>query len=605
MINLLVEGKRLDLYPTDLSYKRTNNAFSFGKLTLSRSQNFQVPKTPNNLQVLGVGNTYINGANERRYFDAQLQGSGFVESGLLYIYEVGKDFNCIFLFGSLFILKNISNVKKMADVLEPYDVLLSAPQIGKNANALDLAFFDTVKYINNTTSGRGFFNMPSISVKDLFTYANEIFGNIFDVPAIPNYRIVSQNSDDVKKENVIFAKSSVDIYADNQELKLIVRESNATNFYSETGVRGETVAQSYKEYVNYTYNDVELTFPEDFPDDVFCIYNSNNVDSQGFINIDLKFFGDYTFDTGVRAVSSLAEEGVRNSSGQPLAGRTIKIPAQNFFSFYSKNNFHNTTNREGEHTYYNHYRGFFGGDASPFSFTFPNATIKNEKWHIIAYEGTRWVSAVQSLPSISFIELLNAVAILTDKYVTYDSTNHKITLTNYSDINELIYIDDVITIDKLKRVGFSEAQNNIIKLKANKLVSSDNLNVVNYTTDNLTLTEENVISELPFSTGNSIENSLYINDLEATEGQYNINSDVPLIALAGESTMLNFISMTRNAIIENIFAISTQIELTCSMSMFDYMRIKETHVIVYRGSQWVWLKATWQKNKAKFVLQKI
>ena len=605
MINLLVEGKILDLPPVNLSYKRVNNAFTFGKLTLSRSQSFKVPKTPNNLNIFNLGNIWQFGESERRYFDAQLQGSGFVENGLLYIESIDEDYNCVFLFGSLFILKNVSNVKKMADVLEPYDVLLPAPQIGKNANALDLVFFDTVKYINNTISARGLYNMPSISVKDLFRYANEIFGNIFDVSAIPNYRIVAQNNEEVKKENVIFAKNSVNSYADNQNLKLIVREFGGINSYSESGVRGNTVSQSIRRYFNYTYNDVELTFPEDFPDDVFCIDNQNYEDSQGFVTIDLEFFGDYSFNTDVRAVSSLAEEGVRNSIGQPLAGRTIKIPGQTSFSFYSKNNFHNTTNREGENTYYNHYRGFFGGDASPFSYTFPEARIKYDDWHIISYEGTRWVSAVQSLPSISFIELLKSVAILADKYVTYNSASHKIELVNYADINELIELKNVVSMDKVNRVGITEARSNKITPAYNKGVSVNNVNIINYITDNATLEAEEVIKELKVSTGNNINGTIYIDDLVKNGNLYELLTDVPLIAEVGEGENLQFIKMQKNELLNSIYEKSTRIEVNCMMTMAEFMTIKETNVFVYKSLKWVWTSGQWQKNRAKFVLQKI
>lgn len=605
MINLLVEGKILDLPPVNLSYKRVNNAFTFGKLTLSRSQSFKVPKTPNNLNIFNLGNIWQFGESERRYFDAQLQGSGFVENGLLYIESIDENYNCVFLFGSLFILKNVSNVKKMADVLEPYDVLLPAPQIGKNANALDLVFFDTVKYINNAISAIGLYNMPSISVKDLFRYANEIFGNIFDVSAIPNYRIVAQNNEEVKKENVIFAKNSVNTYADHQNLKLIVREFGGINSYSESGVRGNTVSQSIRRYFNYTYNDVELTFPEDFPDDVFCVDNQNFVDSQGFVTIDLEFFGDYSFDTDVRAVSSLAEEGVRNSLGQPLAGRTIKIPGQTAFSFYSKNNFHNTTNREGENSYYNHYRGFFGGDASPFSFTFPDARIKYDDWHIISYEGTRWVSAVQSLPNISFIELLNSVAILADKYVTYNSASHKIELVNYADINEPIELKNVVSKDKVNRVGITEARNNKITPAYNKGVSVNNVNIINYITDNATLEAEEVIKELKVSTGNNINGILYIDDLVRYESLYELLTDVPLIAEVGEGENLQFIKMQNNALLNSIYEKSTRIEVNCMMTMAEFMTIKETNVFLYKSLKWVWTSGQWQKNRAKFVLQKI
>lgn len=592
MINIIVNGVSLDLYPTNLSYKRVNNAFTFGKLTLSRTQNFKMPKSPKNLGVLGIGNVQVYGEQERRYFEAQLQGSGFVENGLLYIDSIDENYNCIFLFGSLFVLKNLSQVKKIADIIEDLDQIVRIPQEGKNANATDLGIYDFVKYVNNDTKV-----MPSVGVRDLFTNVNSQFANIINIDTIPNYRIVQQGNGDIKKVNVVFSKTSVTTFGENQ-LKLLFNELNTYYTYSETGVRGEyTEAGIAKFQCKF---DTELTFAEDFPDDIFVVKDNSNIASDGFVAINVEFFGGYEFDTAVREVSSLSEEGERATSGEPLAGRSITIPAATLFSFYRKSNFHNTTNKPGENTYYNHYRGFFGGDASPFTYTLPEVKVTDK---VVIYD--EFTSFINNLPDMSYIDLLTTVAILAGKYVTYNATTRKIELVNYSDINELVELKNVISMGKINRVGITEARSNKILPAENKAVSVNNVNTIDYITDNDTLEAEEVIKELKLSTGNNINGTLYIDDVVKNGDLYEFLTDVPLIAEVGEDENLQFIKMQNNDLLNSVYEKSTKIEVNSYMTMAEFMEIKETNTFLYKNVKWVWINGQWQKNKAKFVLQKI
>lgn len=593
MINLLVEGRLLDLPPVNLSYKRVNNAFTFGKLTLSRSQSFKVPKTPNNLNIFNVGNIWQFGESERRYFDAQLQGSGFVENGLLYIESIDEDYNCVFLFGSLFILKNLSNVKKLADILDSLDEIKIIPQVGKNANTTDLGIYDFVKYINNDTKV-----MPSVGVRDLFANANLQFGNIINVDTIPNYRIVQQGNKDVIKLDVVFSKVSQSAYGEDQNLKLLFNTINNYIDVCSNGSRGSYTQLLVAEY--QTKFETQITFPADFPDDVFCLYDNSSYRTDGYVFIDVKFYGGYEFDTSVREVSSLSEEGERLTSGEPLAGRTITIPAERTFGFYRKNDFHNTTNKPNESSSYNHYRGFFNGDASPYTYTMPEVKVSNK-----VYIYDEFASFVSNLPEISYIELLTNIAILAGKYVTYNTTSHKIELVDFADINEPIELENVLSMDKINRVGITEARNNKILPAENKAVSVNNINTINYITDNETIEAEEVIKELKLSTGNDINGTLYIDDIIKNGNFYEFLTEVPLIAEVGSGENLQFIKMQNNELLNSIYEKSTKIEVNSIMTMAEFMTIKETNVFIYKSLKWVWISGQWQKNKAKFVLQKI
>ena len=604
MINLVIEGVKLDLYPINLSYKKTNNAFTFGKLTLNRTQSFKMPKTPNNLKVFGANAIQTYGDAERIYFNAQLQGSGFVENGLLYVDSIEvNDITCIFIFGSLIKLKEVSNVKNIAEVLAPYDSYFTyVPTGGKLANeTLDL--YDVVNYRNNYPTGYGRYNklMPSISIRGLITCANELYGTLFDVSQIPDYRIIQGTLKTASRNNVVFAKISTNEASPAEKLQKMFAYAEGTATITcktgNVGTREGTYLIMYE-----TLAPTELKFPADFPDDIFilddkCYYDTNS----GKVIVDVEFFGGYSFDTGERVVNSLSEEGTRNTIGEPLSGRTITIPNNKKFSFYRKTDFHNTSGVGGSSQ--NNYRGFFSGDATPFNYTFP--VVSQQKISEEFY--TTYL--IDNLPKMSFIELYNSVAILQNKYITVQ--NGIITMVNYDSISDNYFIKNVISHTNLKREAITAGRSNYIQFEESENVKPANRLIFNYEIDNELLESEDTIYKFIYSEGEEYTDNkdLYLNNIIETvddnKTKIELVSDVPTIALVGEGEFLKKVTLQENTLLRKMYNLSTQVEISVYMSLYDYMQVKETNVIVYNSLQWVWLSSSWNKNKAKFVLQRI
>lgn len=608
MINIIVENVSLDLYPTNLAYKRVNNAFAFGKLTLNRTQSFKMPKTSKNMSILGIGSALTFGEQERRYFNAQLQGSGFVENGLLYINSVDEDFTCIFIFGSLIRLKEIANVKDIAEALDSYDSYRYIPfRGGKRADEV-LELYDNVVYRNNHYTGYSYdLLMPSVSVRGLLECANNIYGETFDIEAIDNYRIIQGTDNLASKENVIFAKNSLNVISAEQNLKNVIISREFTNDISTTGVQGSYSSYDIQKYI--TLAETEIKFNGDFPDDIFIVNDRTAYNQEGRVIVDVEFYGGYSFDTSVRAVSSLDQEGTRNSIGEPLTGRTVTLPAGVAFSFYKKNDFHNTQARAGESNTYNNYRGFFSGDASPFSFTAVEVSLSSNGW------GTNnpiLSNMVANLPKISFIDLYNSCAIIQGKFITL--LDNKITAISYAEINEVKELQKIISSGNLKREGLTGGRNNLIKFADSKAVKEASRLTDNYTTDNLLLEEEETIYTYPYSEGEvyNADNDIFLKNIKTTLKDevtgyydYSLTDKVPYIAIAGQGQYLKRVQPVSIDLLDNIYIKSTRVEVTCYMNLFEYMQIKETNVILYNSMQWVWISANWQKNQAKFVLQRI
>lgn len=603
MINLNINGNNLDLYPVSLSYKRTNNAFTFGKLTLNRTQSFKIPKTPNNLRIFNDLFVQTEGQSERRYFDAQLQSSAFVENGQLYIDGVdNKDISCIFIFGSLIELKKIAETKNMAEVLDSYDMaVLQVPSTNAKLATELIYMYDVVSYRNEylQSYGRYWYIMPSTSVSDLLACANDLYGQTFDIDVIAkNYRIIQNKVNSATRENVVFAKTSLNEVSSNENLKaLFTINQGAANIYSDSGIIGSWEGRSMVEYK--TIEDTDIQFPDDFPADIFILWDKSRYDNtSGKVNVEVEFFGGYSFDTGLRTVNRLPEEGTRATTGEPLTGRTITIPAYKAFSFYKKDNFHNTQGAGGSS--YNNYRGFFDGDASPFEFTMPIVSLVHHA------EGYNVSLMCDNLPKMSFVDLYNSIAILQGKYITYLS--NKVTMIDYSDFNQRIYLKNVISSQNIKREGITKGRHNIVNFEKNSIVAPAYELYDDYTTNNETISETETIYTIPYSEGEeyTANNDLYLNDVAVDGGKFTYRSEAFTIAEVEEGgDFLKRVSLQDIDLLRRIYSQSTRIEVTCEMSLFEYLSLKENNTIVYAHCEWVWISATWQKNRAKFVLQKI
>lgn len=620
MITLMVDGVILDMTPISLSIKKENNAFTFGKLQLSRTQSFSIKKTGKNMSVLGRGDFVGFGPKERKLHDAYMYGAGINAVGKLYVNEVDDNFKCMFIFGDLLPLKEIAEVKKMSEVLEPYDVELLL-DTSLNADESNLPYYACVRYWNKWAQEEQYLSrakyLPSYDVRKLFEYANNIFNVPFDLSPVLNYRLVQPQIKNAERKDIVLAKDGINTFSANQNTKLMFFTYQGTLINDITGRQGDVNSVNIKCYDTHTIG--TLTFPEDFPDDIFLVADYTHYERwSGQVVVDLLFLGGYEFDWGIRTISSsISQEGERATTGEPLAGRTIDIPllknrtyyspdrtqqilVTQRLSFYKKSDFHNTKGGV-----YLQYRGFTK-DASPFNFTFPSVTrqVKNEEVGV-------WYSWAQdNLPSMSFIELYNVVAFLQNKYITYQ--NGKITM-NSLDFEKVVFLKKIIKVEKIERRGAISAQSAVVEWNYSDVVPEALHRKIIYNTENENLDEEKTMFKIPFSPSEPLRNNdIFIDDVRRInydndwvgtniEWQGNVHS----IGIAGEGGMLKYVSTPYSALYAFIQNISTRISVECELSLFEYEKIKENNIIYYGNARWVWISSNWQKNKAKFVLQKI
>lgn len=627
MVNIVLDSGILEIENLKISIKKQNNGYNFGKFVLDRTQTISVPKTPKNMQLLDLGDFHYYGTNERRYYNAQLVGEGIAENGTLYIDKIEEDeFRCVFVFSQFQALKELST-EKIATRLEPYDqeIIVDATT---PANAENIDLVAGVYYYNNNMLDQTYASygiiMPSIGVKKLLEVANAVYSQQVSINVVDDYRIIIAGKlNDATREEVIFAKNGINAVSPAQNLKTIVTTYVGYNVANVTGGRG---SQNEQAMLVYNLDGCTLQFPDDFPDDVFLVADYTHYEPwDGFVKVDLEFFGDYSFDWEQRIIgTSISEEGERSTIGLPLAGKSVEIPyikSKTYYnssntsqveviprvSFFKKTDFHNTKSTVSDNAY--RYAGFFTGDASPFIFNF--AEVKKNVNTNNYYKNVTSAYLLDNLPDISFLQLYSTIAFLQGKIVVRDS-NNRLTMQSY-DNYEVVTLSNIISIGTVERIGLAEAQKNIIDFEETSTTAENDRIKDIYYTDNDIYKEEEIIYTLPFSEGKDLQGNLFVNDIKDLSAQeelpkwtkYELVGDTFTIAKNNGGVFLQRVASPYNDILRRIMYHSTRINVTVYMSLYEYNKIKETTRLIVQGTMCIWTSSTWNDNKAKFVLQKI
>lgn len=124
MMQFNIAGKYLDLYAdTSLQFSRKNILLAFDTAEVSRTASFDIPASPKNNDIFQLANDVArDGSLARTKLPAQLQYSGGVENGYLYITGAARDrYTAIFVFGELLGLKELRDAGNLPQIF-PYSV---------------------------------------------------------------------------------------------------------------------------------------------------------------------------------------------------------------------------------------------------------------------------------------------------------------------------------------------------------------------------------------------------------------------------------------------------------------------------------------------------
>lgn len=608
-MQLLCNGVVLDLYEnTGFQLKDENPLFAFDKIACERTTNFKLPSTPTNDRVLSLSRIpAYNGEGMRRKFSAQLQAGTVVKDGYLYVSSFdGKDYNAIFVTGELLGLQQIKDLGKLNEIME-YTETISASYSVKPSN--DATFKTSVFDVYRYEGSEGSTIYPSINVGKLIDKICAHIGVQCATPektyemrlACPSLRVpekiegahIKSTRTGEDPYNTIFA----DLLARGviEERVLVARRTLVWHKgYSVTGNVLET--QTYDVNVAHfrTLDSIAITFPEDFPEGLFLCYMNTLVAGQ------CVFLGDYSF---TRPTPTTTGEASVVVSGEPLAGRTVEIPAGTSFILvredgYAQPNLQNDYQCNAVQTWW-------GDDAIP-------AVLVTRGWDFVNglqydyevdvdfnEEGATVYRLQDNLPDITFVELLKAVAAELGLVLRYSDADGLTFDVLPIDTYSVLEVGQIMKRGEVTRTFADYAQRNAVRYKEDDVFANNETPAI-YTIDNDNISEEKDLQVLPWTNG----------------GQYISTAGVVVWDKAGRSEFLEIrynaggiaalrASISKNESIQRLCDASTQIKIESRMPLLQYERLKPDTGLLVDNLTYLWTDKQWQKDIAKLTLAKI
>lgn len=591
MIRFNIQGQILDLPEGfSLQFTRRNILFAFDNVEVSRSTSFEIPATARNTKILDFANNpaYF-GLFARARIAAQMQYSGGVENGYLYISSADKDkYTAVFVFGELLGLKAIKEAGKIAEIKQFEDTVQIGQHSIYDADEADIPLFANVAYQNkhaqtptvsdHTGWDANYFPLPSIGLQSLIEECLTELGETLDATNVPELEgirmtLAKPQADGTAQSNTFAVTLNVvntaalnRVYFKKQSIFLVYNRQGGNS--QVTWNAGGFKVSSGK---------VKIKFDALFPNTLFMVTTGN--DPRGII-----FLGDY----------SCAPDGT--VTGNPLAGQEVELENGQTFLFVT-----------AEMVSYSG-GGNFGIAPPSGNYTYSGVTevsFMNEE----AQAGDV-IYLQNNLPDYTLTDLLKMAAALTHSFLYYSPG--VVSLVRDIDTSDPIELTEILSLEAIGRTFSDYAQNNLIKFADNPDVNPTDFG---YTILNENIAEDKTLLEIPYSRPQIIPAfAQEANDYDALITDLIYNTGTHAHEYPNESGTLFYcgsnyygepIDLTQNDRLANLCENSTAVTVQAVLPLKDFASLDEKRIILVRGQLYVWTEATWQDGITTLHLNKI
>lgn len=595
MMQLVCNGVALDLPEgSGLQFTQENPLFAFDNLKCERTTQFKLPATATNDRVLSVARVpAYSGEGMRRKFAAQLQAGAIVKNGLLYVTAWnGKEYDAVFVTGEMIGLQAIKDAGKIADILNPVGGLVWDAAHVQDANAPGVYSADVAiaRYMTNAT--------PCHPSFDLGCLMSSAYTAVTGRPA-PEYtrgfRVIPKELQGMPKTACTLAYTGTQNEPGTSEINPPYANTlSATGFGAAVEVAEQVLYAVFGGTARWfnlrqwrALQSIILTFPDDFPDDLFLL----SVKDTGADGSDPEynplsadwFLGDYSFS---------AAPG-KPVTGTPLKGRSVTIPTGTPFIILSRDWY--------EYDSGFHWNGFrYLSDHSGYAV---EVTAENNE---IAVGDTIRIKDI--LPDLTVTDMLKIHAYLTGTVLNYtDADGVTFDVLDFDTWERVDITPKKMTEDEVRRVFADYAQRNIIEFDSAADVLSNTRVRTEYTIDNDNLEETKTLATIPFNEGElAAADGFICPRFNAEDVKKNkLPKDGIYFATPQGGKYGQRVTLTPNARLQDLCDASTQIIVTAWMSAEEYEAITAKTLILCDGTLYVWTSRQWQKNAAKFTLARI
>lgn len=610
MMQLLCNGVVLDLYDgTSLQFTHKNPLFAFDKLECERTTQFKLPSTPTNDRVLELARVpAYKGTGMRQRFSAELQAGTVVKSGYLYVSEYdGTDYAAIFVIGELVGLQAIKNLGKLADIADwPY--YTSAGSLIKNSSDSTFKSWMFQAYRYETPAGVQV--MPSINIGKVIehvcaennvpvqipskAYEMRIALSELKTPPDQDAHMISEDGEE-GYYNTVDPDQFIKYLTEQQALEAL---KTITYRRGHNNPQGEVIqTEEVRKYVEHFKcpNDISITFPADFPDSYFLVYMNPFVAGQ------CVFLGDYSFTRSINGIG----EGSYTTTGTPLAGRTIDIPANTSFILIRAIINGDVSKSDYACRAINTYIEI---DDEPVAVTavtrgwdFAQADSLNYDFVVRVSTSNENVSAWRlqdNLPDITLTDLLKAVAAELGYILNYTESGGIIFESINLSTTDTLHIDTLTKKSSVARTFGNYAQHNYVQFSDDSVFQNGLLTAIDYTINNDNIESESTLLKLPWTCGT--QDMEYVRDKVGRESFLEIRYNT---YDSGINAM--FASIKKIPEIQNLCDASTQYKIEVRMTMMEYNAITAKTLLIIDGTKYTWTERSWQNNTVKFTLAKV
>ncbi len=575
MIYFKVDSVYLDI-PKDLelSFQKKNILFSFDDIELNRSQGFTLPHSKINDAFFQFSfRPDFDGAVTRVTHFAEMFYSGGKEDGILSCISANDNgYECIFIFGEL---RNLKKIKEAGKISRYFDITHSIEWGDETAAAPAnnvIYYFRLLSMLKYKTDApesvwqNGINVLPSVRLDGLICACCSSLSVGVDItdPWGIHPRIILSNTLGLGAEVTIGYK------------KTVVGVTNFTEITLSPAIDGAEVG-------DFTFQCFDVHYILFIP-----IYVKTTVRTKG-IRFNRKMEVMFKASTGI------------STNKYPLwfvdAGDVVSFDEGDYFTFISRD-----TNKihyfDGKPYMYG------GGFAYSESGTFGVRQLDN-----ISYNMTYYLK--DNLPDVTLIDLLKTYAHIYNRLLFYDPEENKFSFFDGNFTNAPISLDErIIKRTDVKRTIGTFAQKNKVVCDSEDYVLDVNKYGFYYNISNETIEKEKTIINIPFSEGNILSDGsvqyVKLSDLEYTGSEWKVVAKKPTIAIAGDQPYMTRIRQLAPANnINELFEISTTLNIKVQMYLFEFQKIKPKDVFLVGGIRYAYFSATWNKNIADLVLIKI
>lgn len=600
MMQLVCNGVALDLYDNaGLQFTHKNPLFAFDDLECERTTQFKLPSTPTNDRAFSLARIpAYAGTGMRRRFSTQLQAGTVVKNGYLYVASFdGKDYAAIFVTGELVGLQAIRDAGSIKDWYAPADTIVWSAANVQDANTVaGQATLAITRYKSDNAPCH-----PSFDLGDLMQLAyNDLTGKNIGTYT-RGFRLIPKSVEPLPKMSVAIAYAGTGVnydesyepaqYANTMSISAASNIITQQDLVLTIGVGGTQTQWKYLKLHQFiTKQTIIITFPSDFPNGYYLMsIEDKGTDGSDPENNPLSndwFLGGYSFKQ--------KPGGGIDSTGTPLAGRSVEIPSGTPFMILSSDAY------EYQPAPFN-WDGFRHINETSYTYNFTGIVIEGKE----AAVGDT-IRAIDLLPDLTLVELFKIYSYCTGLLLMYDEANGvTFDALNLNTWQVLDITHKLTKCSEVKRTFGSYAQHNYLLFESGSDVPISQRVITEYTIDNDNIEYEKNIAEIPYSEGSiDVDEGYIVARFDAEDAaKHTLYADA--IMVAENSKYGERISLPKNEGLQQLCDMSTQFKVSARMSLYEYEQVTPKTILQVYGSQYVWTERSWQKNEAQFTLAKI